>query len=68
MEFISEWAKVATEVKNRAESRTCGRCESPMTIGYSNLGIPVQACPSCMPGLVRNGQRPCGEAWGIEER
>ena len=68
MSWLSDWAATATAVKANAEQETCPRCGTTKTVGYSNLGVPVKACPHCQGDLVENGRRPSGEVLGMEER
>jgi len=67
MSWTSEWVDACSAAEKRAASQTCDRCGTQKVIGYSNLGIPLTACPSCSPSLVANGKRSVGDVWGYWE-
>ena len=63
MSWLNEWTKAGTAAKERAEATPCPRCGGEQTIGYSNMGIPLVACPACSPSLVANGKRAVEDVW-----
>lgn len=64
--FTTDFVATARAAAERADR--VHECGTKMEVGYSNLGIPVTACPTCAPTLVANGKRTVGEAWGFNER
>lgn len=61
--WLNEWAAAGSAAADRATDTPCPRCGGAQTVGYSNLGIPLVACPSCSPSLVANGKRTVDEVW-----
>lgn len=67
MSWWGDWSARAQAVAERAAGETCAKCGSQKAVGYSNLGIPVVACPDCQPDLVGNGQRTVDEIFYAKE-
>jgi hypothetical protein len=68
MAFWNDWSHAANRAAERAAAETCAKCEAQKVVGYSNLGIPLVACPNCQPDLVRNGQRTVDEIFYGDRR
>jgi hypothetical protein len=67
MSFTSDWVAAARAAEISASVSYCD-CGAAKTVGYSDLGIPLVACPVCQPSLVANGRKSVGAAWGYQER
>lgn len=64
MGWLNEWAALGTKHAENAANRRCEGCGGRLTVGYSNMGIPIPACPTCHPDRVAMGQRSFDSVFG----
>jgi hypothetical protein len=66
MSYTTDWVAAGRSAEQRA-AEPCEHCGGGRVVGFSNLGVPIPACPTCQPTLVENGSKPVGEAWGFND-